>query len=180
MVGWPVVVDMERRTYVQMVGGAAFAAATAISGCLGGDGGGEEGLDPDDYPALDEWLTETEVGGADDTYDGAIVDERGSDPLIVDVGASGNGGNFAFAPSAVAVTPGTVVRWVWTGEGGLHNVEAEPDEQIGESDYEFSSGEPVDEEGHEFERTLEETGLALYHCEPHLAVGMKGAVVVTE
>jgi len=70
------------------------------------------------------------------------------------------------------------VEWSWTGEGGLHNVEALPTEQLGESDYEFSSGEPVDATGVQYTRTLDETGIVLYHCEPHLSLGMKGGIAV--
>lgn len=141
-----------------------------------GDGGEAEELSGEDYPAVDEWLTETEVGGEAPNYDGSIDDRREEDPVTVDVG-TGDAGT-EFDPPAVAVSPGTTVRWEWTGEGGAHNVEAEPDDQIGESDYEFSSGDPVDEEDETYEQTLDEAGIALYHCEPHLSVGMKGAVVV--
>ena len=84
----------------------------------------------------------------------------------------------AYGPSAVAVSSGTEVLWEWTGEGGAHNVEAEPDEQIGESDYEFSSGDPVDGADNEYSYTFDESGIALYHCEPHLSLGMKGSIVV--
>ncbi|MFW5918430.1 MAG: plastocyanin/azurin family copper-binding protein, partial [Haloferacaceae archaeon] len=76
------------------------------------------------------------------------------------------------------VSTGTEVLWELTGEGGDHNVEAEPDEQIGESDYEFSSGEPVDSADEEYTYTFDDPGIALYHCEPHLSLGMKGSVVV--
>lgn len=167
---------------------AAAGLATALAGCAG-DGDGSDGnggtptpggLPGSDYPVVEEWLTETSVGGSDDTYDGTIVDRRGRGTVEVEVGVAGNGGDFAFGPSAVAVSPGTTVRWVWTGRGGAHNVEAEPEEQIGESDYEFSSGNPVAAEGTTFERALDEPGIALYHCEPHLSLGMKGAVVVAE
>ena len=179
---------MDRRAFLRDAGVVALGGSTLLAGCAGEDGGGGGGTDGggttplsgEEYPAVDEWLTETEVGAADDTYDGTIADRRGRDSVRVDVGASGNGGNFAFGPSAVAVSPGTRVRWVWTGEGGAHNVEALPEEQIGKSDYEFTSGEAVDEEGKTFERTLDEAGVALYHCEPHLSLGMKGAVVVAE
>ncbi len=152
----------------------------AVAGCLGGGGGDGDGLDGEDYPALDRWLTETSVGAADDTYGGRVRDRRGADSVRVRVGAQGNGGNFAYAPSAVAVRPGVTVRWRWTGRGDPHNVEAEPDEQIGESDFEFSSGEAESGQGTEYEFTFEGEGVALYHCEPHLTLGMKGAVVVAE
>jgi len=159
--------------------GTAVGVAVALAGCASGGDGGPT-LPGSDYPAVDEWLTETTVGGSDDTYDGRIADQRGQDGIDVAVGSEGNGAFFAFDPSAVAVSPGTTMTWRWTGDGGAHNVEAEPDEQIGESDYEFSSGEAVDSDEATFEQTLDTEGVALYHCEPHLSSGMKGAVVVAE
>lgn len=170
---------------------AGGAAASLLAGCTspsdGGNGGNGDGttpadgngsVSPDDYPVVGEWLTGTEVGGADDTYDGTIVDRRGRDVVNVDVGAEGNQGYYAFGPSAVAVSTGTTVEWVWTGRGEFHNVEADPEDQVGESDYTFSSGEPVAEEGTTYSRDFGDAGVALYHCEPHLSLGMKGAVVV--
>ena len=169
---------------------ALRATGTAVAvGLAGGsgNGGGEDNGDGNGdgtpfpssaYPAIDEWLTETEVGGSTDNYDGTLLDRTGQDTLTVDVGAEGNGGAFAFGPPAVVVSTGTEVEWSWTGEGGLHNVEALPTEQLGESDYEFSSGEPVDATGVQYTRTLDETGIVLYHCEPHLSLGMKGGIAV--
>jgi len=169
----------------------ALAIGGGLAGCTtdedgdGGDGGGDSdgggdgsGVSVEDYPALDEWLTETEIGAAADNYDGTIDDRRGQGSLTVAVGAEGNGGNFAYDPPAVAVSTGTEVAWDWTGEGNPHNVEALPEEQIGESDYEFSSGEAEGGSGVKYSRTLEESGVVLYHCEPHLSLGMKGAIVV--
>jgi halocyanin-like protein len=152
-----------------------------LAGCTTGNGNGGDGdggVSVDDYPVVDEWLTETELGGAADNYDGSIDDQRDQDSITVAVGAEGNGGNFAFAPAAVAVSTGTEVAWEWTGEGNPHNVEALPAEQLGESDYEFSSGEAVGGSGVQYRRTMDEAGIALYHCEPHFSIGMKGAVVV--
>ncbi|MEF8781057.1 MAG: halocyanin domain-containing protein [Haloferacaceae archaeon] len=163
---------LTRRSYLQATGAAAVA--TGLAGCSGD--GSDETLSGEDYPAVEEWLTETEVGAAAPNYDGTIVDHRGQDTVDVGVGTGDTG--IEFGPVAVAVSPGTTIRWEWTGKGGEHNVEAEPEDQIGESDYEFSSGDPVNAEGETFEQTLEEAGIALYHCEPHLAVGMKGAIVV--
>ncbi|WP_338034083.1 plastocyanin/azurin family copper-binding protein [Halovivax asiaticus] len=70
------------------------------------------------------------------------------------------------------------VRWELTGRGGAHNVEAEPDGQIGGSDYEFNSGGPTAASGTTYEQPFDDAGLALYHCEPYLSVGMKGAIVI--
>lgn len=145
-------------------GGTASPTATGVSGT--------------EYPLIDRWLTETDVGGADDTYDGTLVDTRDREELTVDVGAPGNGDHFAFAPSAVVVSAGTTIRWAWTGEGGAHNVDAEPDDQLGESDYTFSSGDPVESSEKTYTQTLDSTGIALYHCEPHFSLGMKGGIAV--
>lgn len=71
----------------------------------------------------------------------------------------------AYDPSAVAVSPGTTVRWVWVDDREGYIVAAAPDRQLGESDYEFRSGSPTIEAGHEFARTLDREGVALYHCE---------------
>jgi len=103
-------------------------------------------------------------------YDGSVVDERGSDEVTITVGASGNGGNFAFGPAAVRISPGTTVVWEWNGKGGGHNV-------VGENT-DFSSGEAVAEAGTTYERTFEETGVVTYFCEPHKSLGMKGGLIV--
>lgn len=167
--------EVTRRTYLWLAGLVPLTAG--LAGCSeGGDDGGGEELSGEDYPEVDEWLTETEVGGEAPNYDGTIVNQREQDTVQVDVGAGEDG--IAFEPAAVSVSTGTTVRWEWTGEGGAHNVVADPDGQIGESEYEFSSGDPVDGEGETYEETLDDAGIALYHCEPHLSVGMKGAVVV--
>lgn len=195
------------------MGGAALAGCSSSEPTIPGE----------EYPRVDEWLSTADVGDPDETYDGTISDRRGTDEARVDVGAEGNHGWFAFAPSAVAVSPGTTVRWVWTGEEGAHSVRAAPAEQLGISGYTFDSGDPTGEAGHEFTRTFEDPGLALYHCDgitsvhwraasprqleagvaplappnrrrpptdraaraglhytPHLQMGMKGAIVVTE
>lgn len=151
-------------------------------GTGGGAGGGKyedaETIPGRDYPAVDTWLTETAVGGADDTYDRSIVDLREEGEVMIDVGAPGNGDGFAFGPSAVVISTGTEVLWGWTGEGGRHNVVAAPDAQIGESDHVFSSGQPVSGADNEYTYRFDESGVGLYQCEPHLSLGMKGAVVV--
>lgn len=159
---------MRRRQFLWATG--TVAAGAGLAGCIGG----VDTLPGEEYPAIDEWLTETEVGDADDTYDGTIVDQRGKDTVRVDVGVGGNGGEYAFGPSAVAVTPGTTVRWVWTGDGGEHSVVADPESQIGKSDYEFASGKLVGEAGHEYTRTFDEAGIALYHCDG--ITGMSGSM----
>lgn len=114
--------------------------------------------------AVDEYLTDTS------NYDGTIADRTGRDRVRVEVGAQGNGGGFAYGPPAIRVDTGTTVVWEWTGSGGLHNVVAE--------DGTFNSGDPVSGSGETFRYTVEEAGTYLYFCDPHKALGMKGAVVV--
>jgi halocyanin-like protein len=199
---------MDDPTRRRFLSGGVLTLGVVLAGCTGGngdgdgddngddngDGNGDDGTGGtdedggngdgapliDEYPVVEEWLTETELGGADDSWDGSIADETGTDTVTVDVGSEGNGGAFAYGPSAVAISVGTTVEWDWTGEGNPHNVEALPAEQLGESDFEFSSGEAVDGSGVQYTRAFEETGIALYHCEPHYSLGMKGAVVVVE
>lgn len=126
--------------------------------------------------SADEWLTESSVGAPAPNYGGTFADERWRESVRLAVGV-GDGGRL-FDPVAVVVSPGTTVVWEWMGDGGAHNVVADPDAQMGESAYTFDSGEPVGESGHTHEETFEEPGNALYHCERRLDAGMKGVVAV--
>lgn len=175
-----VTLDPTRRRVLATTGTALL---TSVAGCSGGGGGSDSGdggetLPGETYPALHEWLTEESEGGADRTYDETVVDRRDTDAVTIDVGAEGNGGNFAFAPSAVVISADTEVRWEWTGQGEAHNVNAAPKEQLGKSDFTFTSGDAVSGTGTKFSRTFEETGIALYHCVPHLSLGMKGGIAI--
>ena len=67
------------------------------------------------------------------------------------------------------VSVGTTVRWVWTGNGGGHNVVAE--------DGSFQS-ELFDEEEATFEHEFTAAGITRYYCAPHRTLGMKGGVRV--
>jgi halocyanin-like protein len=134
----------------------ATAAAAGVAG-VAGLGGTASGQSP-----LSDWFSNVS------NYDG-VVDRTGAAEVTVRVGVEANGGGFGFGPAAVRVDPGTTVVWEWTGKGGSHNVVAD--------DGGFAS-ELVAEAGHTYSRTVEETGVVRYVCEPHAGVGMKGAVVV--
>jgi halocyanin-like protein len=110
---------------------------------------------------VDGWLADTP------TYDGSVVDATGGSTVTVRVGAGPNG--LAFDPPAVRVSPGTTVRWEWTGEGGSHDVHAV-------SGASFESR--VDAEG-DFEWTApDEPTTVRYECRPHTSQGERGVVVV--
>jgi len=100
-------------------------------------------------------------------FNGSTTDLRGQDAVTIEVGA---GDGYAFNPAAVWVDPGTTITWEWTGNGGDHNV-------VGDNT-DFSSGDPVGEEGYTYEQTFEESGIVTYYCDPHRNLGMLGAVAV--
>jgi halocyanin-like protein len=124
-----------------------------------------------DYPTVNQADEEADIPASqylDDAqgYEG-YVDARGFDDVEVRVG-TGNG--FGFDPPALHVAPGTTVSWVWTGQGGIHNVIAENGR--------FDSGDPAEQAGREFTHRFVEDGVTRYYCNPHEAVNMKGAVLV--
>jgi halocyanin-like protein len=179
---------IDRRTVLRGIGTVAVAGVLAGCGGDGGDGGdGSDGSDDTETPTPTESGDgsdgddgDGDGGGGDvtaevedylsddDTFDG-IVDKTGQSEVTVMNGAEGNNGNYAFDPSAIRIDAGTTVVWEWTGQGGQHNVVDE--------DGAFES-ELVQEEGHTFEHTFEESGLTLYYCQPHKPLGMTGAIVV--
>lgn len=154
-----------RRGFLRAAGGLAVAGllagcTDAGSGGNTGGNGGNGGNAGADGGSVGDWLADT------DNYD-SVEDMTGTDSITVEVGAEGNSGSNAFAPPAVEISPGTTVTWKWVN--GYHNVIA--------TDGQFESGEP--EQNATFEHTFETSGTALYYCEPHKSMGMKGAVVVT-
>ncbi|WP_435129872.1 halocyanin domain-containing protein [Halobaculum sp. D14] len=170
-----------RRTVLKATGasllGAALAGCTS-GGSAGSSAAGQSGGSSTSTPTQSPEPTDSSSGGGTKgfggwfdnvgNYDG-VVDETGSDSVTVTVGAEGNGGAYAFAPAAVAVSPGTTVVWKWTGKGSMHNVV--------DVDGGFES-DLLNEQGATFEHTFDATGTYKYYCEPHKAMGMKGAVVV--
>jgi halocyanin-like protein len=140
---------------------AAFAAGSATAQENGGDGsdGGTQ------RPDFGGWLSDV---------DGGYRDARGEDVVTVRVGASGNGGSYAFLPAGLWIDPGTTVEFEWTGEGGAHNVVAD------EGPAALDSGDPTDTSGvaYEYEFTEDDAGITNYICEPHVDLGMIGAIAV--
>lgn len=171
---------MDRRKFVKMAGIAAAAGAT---GCVGGggngngdgDGGNGDGGNGDGGNG-DGGNGDGGNGGGDTTagQDGEATDMTGQDEVTIDTGAGPQG--FKFDPADVIIDAGTTVRWVWTGEGGQHNVvEADGEDPLDDPAFE---SELVGDEGHEYSYTFEESGSFDYVCSVHINQGMIGNVQV--
>ncbi|MFD1587624.1 halocyanin domain-containing protein [Halorientalis brevis] len=116
---------------------------------------------------VDNWLKHAQI------YDGTILDERDQPRVTVSVGADAKDGfdGFSFDPPAIRITTGTEVTWLWTGDGGKHNVT--------EIDGGFTSGEPESGGGTMFVHTFDQAGLYRYKCTSHgNELNMRGAVIV--
>ena len=147
----------------------AGSASAVAAGAAGTAAAQESG--PAEVPDYGNWFTGDAKGGATPNYTGT-TDERGSDSVTIQVGASGNGGSFAYAPTAVWVDPGTTVTFEWASD--THNVVVE-DQPDGAG---WSGHETVENTGFSFDHTFEAGGIYTYYCEPHLGLGMKGAIAV--
>lgn len=147
---------MKRRALLRVVSTASVVGSV---GCLGVFGRGETNRE-----GYGDWFEN--VGN----YNGT-VDRTGREAVTVRVGAAGNGGHFAFAPAAVAVSLGTTVVWRWTGKGGRHNVVS----KTGSFESSFAS-----RAGYTFEHRFSDTGVSRYYCEPHRSLGMKGGIKVVK
>ncbi len=165
-----------RRTFV-LAGAAAATVATAGCGEMDDDEEtddeemDDEELDDeemDNEEQVDTYLTENDARG----YDGDIEDLTDEDTVEVAVGAGDEG--LAFDPPAMRLSTGTTILWEWTGEGGSHNVAPDEESEI----QEFGEQELFEEAGHTVEDTIDEDGVGLYVCEPHVAQGMYGAFIV--
>ncbi|MDS0296251.1 halocyanin domain-containing protein [Halogeometricum luteum] len=143
-------------------------AAVTLPGGAGGESGSDAGAGGGDgnaeKPSFDGWLDGT------DNYDG-VADRRGESEVTVEVGAMGNGGEFAFEPAAIRVDPGTTVVWAWTGTAGAYDV---VDEELG------YASERVRGTGHEFALAFDGDGLSKYECTTYADRGMRGVVIVGE
>lgn len=151
--------DLDRRS---VLAGAASVGAGSVAGCFGDDPEEDCPTLPQE-PAYGGWLEKT-------TNYRQTCDFREQDAVEITVGVKANDAYWGFGPAAVAVAPGTDVRWTWNGRGGAHDV-VELNER-------FDSGKPVDDESETFEVTFDEPGVFKYFCTPHRSQHMKGVVFV--
>ncbi len=114
--------------------------------------------------AIDEWVVNA------DNFDGTVTDRTGTRRTTIAVGSEGPEDDFTFSPPVLKVSAGTTVRWEWMSPGSPHNVVFR-DREIGMDGL-------ATEAGVNFEHAFEEPATYLYACEPHSALGMRGAVIV--
>jgi len=152
--------------------------AIVVGGSGGGSGGGgaesgSGGQEATPIPAeYGGWFTDQASGGAVGNYDGTTEDLRGEDAVTIEVGTDANGGTYGFGPAAVRVSPGTTLTFEWVSD--THNVllEEQPDGAG------WEGHQPIENTGFTYEHTFETEGIYKYYCEPHLSLGMKGAIIV--
>ena len=156
--------DPVRLTRRALLSGTAAAATAGLAAPAAGQAMGE-------VPDFGGWFGADAEGGQTTSYTG-VDDRRGEDAVTIEVGASGNGGPYAYGPTAVWVDPGTTITFEWTSN--THNVV--PQSQPEGADW--AGHEPVENSGFSFETTLETTGIYTYYCQPHLTLGMKGGIAV--
>jgi halocyanin-like protein len=156
---------------VLVVGDAqvTLPSGTPASGGAGGGAENGDGADePTEEPALgpmldfDGWLDGT------DNYRG-VADKRGQSEVTIQVGATGNGGDFAFEPAAVHVDPGTTVVWEWVSDAAAYDV---VDQTL---DY---ASETATLPGTTFAMQFDGDGESRYDCSAYGDQGMRGVVVV--
>lgn len=159
---------IHRRRLIQAASGTIIGLS--LAGCTGSgrtqSGGGNGGTNNvlTTEPDYDGYLDDANL------YAGQTLNRTGQNQVTVRNGAGDQG--FAFDPPAIAVSPGTTVIWEWTGEGGAHNVNGNTGE--------FTSGDPEHGTDISYQHEFNQPGVFLYHCVPHEAAGMKGAVTVVE
>ena len=147
--------DVSRRGFLRGVAGTTVGAAAVAA---------TPAAAQEERPDWGGWL---------DGVEGGYEDARGSEEVTVTVGAEGNQGPNAFEPAGLWVDPGTTVVFEWTGEGS-HNVHGQegPASDI-QTDVIAEAGVHLE---HEF--TEDGAGITTYQCDPHVQLGMKGAVAV--
>jgi halocyanin-like protein len=140
------------------------AAGAAALGVGGRPVAAQDGVDYGGWFGADR-------GAETQNFDGT-VDRTGQDSVTIEVGAEGNGGPYAFGPAAVRIDPGTTVTFDWVSD--THNVliESQP------SGSNWQGVSAIENTGYSHEHTFETEGIYKYYCQPHLALGMKGAIVV--
>jgi len=121
------------------------------------DGDGEGGSGDSADEGGDGGTTQTAVDAGPNTVVVGPIDE-----------------NFVFDPETLRVEPGTTVRWVWASDH--HNIK--PEDQPSGADWDGFT--EIEDAGTEYTHTFTVEGTYTYICEPYVALGMEGAIIVKE
>lgn len=132
----------------------------------GGSGGGGDGVGGTVDRTTARTTERTTARTTEQTT--ARTPPPGVDELVL----VGPGGELQFDPETLRITPGTTVQWVWDSDN--HNVK--PDDQPAGADW--SGYTELSDEGTTYQHTFDVEGTYSYVCEPHVAVGMVGDIVV--
>lgn len=114
-------------------------------------------------------------GGGDMTTAGGGGDmATGTGGMQVMVGMGG----FTFSPSTMTIKVGDTVKWVWASSG--HNVIADDGSFCSPSDTgcNMPTTVPTSNSGDTYSHKFTTAGSFPYHCQPHMAAGMKGTITV--
>ena len=97
---------------------------------------------------------------------------------VVEVGVKKDGTQMHFVPDTITIEKGTTVRWTNNDPAKqIHNVmSGTVNGKAGKPDGKFKSTMLLS--GKTFEFTFNEAGEFPYFCQPHVAMGMIGKVVV--
>lgn len=88
----------------------------------------------------------------------------------------GMDGRLRFEPETLFVEPDTRVAFVWASDN--HNIVVDDQPEAGDWQGTRGSAQQTYHDGHVHQHTFRAPGTYEYHCEPHEAAGMSGAVVV--
>lgn len=144
------------------------ARITAQEGEDGDEAGGEEEGETGSGEEGEAGGEEGETGGEG----GNETDEDGGGGGGTEEVLVGPGGDFVFDPEQLSIEPGTTVLWVW--ESDNHNVH--PTELPDDADWEGHV--EIENTDFEYEFTFDVEGEYHYVCDPHVAQGMEGDVIV--
>ena len=159
---WP-----SRRNFVIT---SAMVVAASLAGCPGDDNNDEEENDRSPEEIAVDWVSAAD--NVDDEDD--IEDMTGEESVQIDHGVTGDQGNYVSEPGIVRIDSGTDVTYEWVSSGhSLSEIEGQ-----GETISDWDDFDDTEGEGFEHTVTFEETGVALWECEPHRAQNHRGGVIV--
>jgi plastocyanin len=123
---------------------------------------------------MDTGGTPTDTGGTPTDTGGTPTDTGAAMPTVM------VGPGLSFSPSALTITAGQTVRWVWAGSG--HNVvsgmNGTPNNVFCSTSDTGCAAAPTSTTGTVYMHTFPTAGSFPYFCAPHSGAGMVGTITV--